>query len=300
MSKGEFAIIGTGQVPTGNFPERSEFEIAYTVAREAIRDAGIDKDEIGAVLCAQHIMSNPDNDYNTEMVFGRLPEADRREELQDNLHDQRRWGLQPRHPQDGGGHPALGRDRYRPCGARTAFQPVHPEPAGRLLLHRRLRRGVGGALRHDLQLTGCHDHPGLHVRHRHHHRTGGRGLRGLSPLGHAAAQRHVQRQGDHHREGGQRTHGVLSADHPDVQRAGGRRQRLHHDHGREGSKGLRQAGLRTGRGLGLLAPHHHPRRHEEPGGHDRTSSAPSPARPTTAAAWAPRTWTPSRSTGPTR
>ncbi len=75
MSKGEFAIIGTGQVPTGNFPERSEFEIAYTVAREAIRDAGIDKNEIGAVLCAQHIMSNPDNDYNTEMVFGRLPEA---------------------------------------------------------------------------------------------------------------------------------------------------------------------------------------------------------------------------------
>ncbi len=41
----------------------------------AIRDAGIDKNEIGAVLCAQHIMSNPDNDYNTEMVFGRLPEA---------------------------------------------------------------------------------------------------------------------------------------------------------------------------------------------------------------------------------
>ncbi len=75
MSKGEFAIIGTGEVPTGNYPERSEFEIAYNVARMAIQDAGIDKDEIGAVLCAQHIMSNPDNDYNTEMVFGRLPEA---------------------------------------------------------------------------------------------------------------------------------------------------------------------------------------------------------------------------------
>ncbi len=75
MSVGEFAIIGTGEVPCGNYPERSEFEIAYTVAREAIRDAGIDKDEIGAVVCAQHIMSNPDNDYNTEMVFGRLPEA---------------------------------------------------------------------------------------------------------------------------------------------------------------------------------------------------------------------------------
>ena len=37
-----------------------------------IKDAGIDKNEIGAVLCAQHIMGN---EYNTEAVFGRLPEA---------------------------------------------------------------------------------------------------------------------------------------------------------------------------------------------------------------------------------
>ncbi len=75
MSTSEFAIIGTGEVPCGNYPERSEFEIAYTVARAAIQDAGIDAKDVGAVLCAQHIMSNPDNDYNTEMVFGRLPEA---------------------------------------------------------------------------------------------------------------------------------------------------------------------------------------------------------------------------------
>ncbi|MFH1149994.1 MAG: thiolase family protein [Actinomycetota bacterium] len=75
MGIGEFAIIGTGEVPCGNYPERSEFEIAYTVARQAIQDSGLDKNDIGAVLCAQHIMSNPDNDYNTEMVFGRLPEA---------------------------------------------------------------------------------------------------------------------------------------------------------------------------------------------------------------------------------
>jgi len=40
MERGEFAIIGTGEVPCGNYPARSEFEIAYTVAREAIRDAG--------------------------------------------------------------------------------------------------------------------------------------------------------------------------------------------------------------------------------------------------------------------
>ena len=75
MGAGDFAVIGTGEVPTGNYPERSEFEIAYEVSRQAIRDAGIDKNEIGAVLTAGHIMSNPDNDYNTEMFFGRLPEA---------------------------------------------------------------------------------------------------------------------------------------------------------------------------------------------------------------------------------
>ncbi len=75
MARGEFAIIGTGEVPCGNYPGRSEFETAYTVARTAIRDAGIDKDDIGAVVCAQHIMSNLENDYNTEMVYGRLPEA---------------------------------------------------------------------------------------------------------------------------------------------------------------------------------------------------------------------------------
>ncbi len=72
MPRGEFAVIGTGEVPCGRYPERSEFEIAYRVAKLAIQDAGIDKDEIGAVLGAAHIMGS---DYNTEMFFGRLPEA---------------------------------------------------------------------------------------------------------------------------------------------------------------------------------------------------------------------------------
>ena len=72
MSKGEFAIIGTGEVPAGNYPDRSEYEIAYMVAKQAIKDAGVDKNEIGAVLLAQHIMGS---EYNTEAVFGRIPEA---------------------------------------------------------------------------------------------------------------------------------------------------------------------------------------------------------------------------------
>ncbi len=72
MARGEFAIIGTGEVPCGIYPQRSEFEIAYRVAKMAIEDAGIDKNQIGAVLNAAHIMGS---EFNTEMFFGRLPEA---------------------------------------------------------------------------------------------------------------------------------------------------------------------------------------------------------------------------------
>ncbi len=72
MGKPEFAIIGTGEVPCGIYPKRSEFEIAYRVAKLAIQDAGISKDQIGAALTAAHIMGS---EYNTEMFFGRLPEA---------------------------------------------------------------------------------------------------------------------------------------------------------------------------------------------------------------------------------
>lgn len=72
MNRGESANIGTDEVPCGNYSDRSEFEIAYRVAKLAIEDAGIDKNEVGAVLCAAHIMGDKDN---TEMVFGRMPEA---------------------------------------------------------------------------------------------------------------------------------------------------------------------------------------------------------------------------------
>ena len=72
MGKGDFAIIGTGEVRHGMFPERSEFEIAYTVARAAVKDAGIEMKDVGAVLTAAHIMGT---EYNTEMFFGHLPEA---------------------------------------------------------------------------------------------------------------------------------------------------------------------------------------------------------------------------------
>ena len=52
MAKGNFAIIGTGEVPCGMYPERSEYEIAYTVARMAVEDARISMKDVGAVLTA--------------------------------------------------------------------------------------------------------------------------------------------------------------------------------------------------------------------------------------------------------
>lgn len=66
MARPEFAIIGTAEVPCGHYPQRNEFEIAYTVARDAARDAGISMDQIGGVVTAAHIMGG---DYNTEMLF---------------------------------------------------------------------------------------------------------------------------------------------------------------------------------------------------------------------------------------
>lgn len=72
MSKGQFAFIGTGEVPCGRYPERSPLEIASRAARLAIEDAGINKNDVDAVLSAATLM---DSGYTTELFFGRLPEA---------------------------------------------------------------------------------------------------------------------------------------------------------------------------------------------------------------------------------
>jgi acetyl-CoA C-acetyltransferase len=72
MSKGQFAYIGTGEVPCGRYPERSPLEIASRVAKLAIEDAGIKKSDVDAVLSAATLM---DSSYTTELFFGRLPEA---------------------------------------------------------------------------------------------------------------------------------------------------------------------------------------------------------------------------------
>lgn len=50
MEKKELAVIGTGEVPTGWFPERSAMDAACDVSKQAIIDAGINKDEIEGVI----------------------------------------------------------------------------------------------------------------------------------------------------------------------------------------------------------------------------------------------------------
>ncbi len=69
--KGIAAIVGTGEVPTGRYAEREGLAIALGAARQAIRDAGIDKDEIDAVLPTAALFSGQ---FNTELVTGRIVE----------------------------------------------------------------------------------------------------------------------------------------------------------------------------------------------------------------------------------
>lgn len=65
------AIVGIGEVPTGNYPERSALEAGAQAARMAVRDSGLDKREIDVVLPAGAIFSR---DFNSDLVFGRLVE----------------------------------------------------------------------------------------------------------------------------------------------------------------------------------------------------------------------------------
>ncbi|MCM2311545.1 MAG: thiolase family protein [Steroidobacteraceae bacterium] len=69
--RGQTAIVGTGEVPTGRFPDRSAIEIALDAARLAIRDAGIDKDEIDFVIPTTAVFSFQ---FSNELTTCRLVE----------------------------------------------------------------------------------------------------------------------------------------------------------------------------------------------------------------------------------
>jgi len=48
--KGKVAIIGIGEVPSGKFPDRPCLQSCVEASRQAISDAGIDKNHIDVVM----------------------------------------------------------------------------------------------------------------------------------------------------------------------------------------------------------------------------------------------------------
>jgi len=69
--KGKVAIVGIGEVPTGKFPEKPCLQNALEACREAIRDAGLKKDEIDTLIPTGTFF---DRRYNTDMVFSKMVE----------------------------------------------------------------------------------------------------------------------------------------------------------------------------------------------------------------------------------
>ncbi len=71
MGRGKIAIIGIGEVPTRIMPERTRWDIIYESCMEAVRDSGLDKNDIEGVIAAspqaqQRLLS--------EISFGKIPE----------------------------------------------------------------------------------------------------------------------------------------------------------------------------------------------------------------------------------
>lgn len=71
MSSGKIAIIGIGEVPTANRPERTHWDIIYDTCIEAIRDAGLHKNDIEGVIS---VAPQAQPKIASELAFGKLPE----------------------------------------------------------------------------------------------------------------------------------------------------------------------------------------------------------------------------------
>lgn len=71
VTRGRTAIVGVGEVPTGRFPGTGAISFALDAARLAIRDAGIDKDEIDVVLPTTAVFSFQ---FSNELTTCRLVE----------------------------------------------------------------------------------------------------------------------------------------------------------------------------------------------------------------------------------
>ena len=69
---GSIAIIGVAELPTRRMPERQRWDMLQDVCIGAIRDAGIDKNDIGAVISVNP-MAQPQ--IALDMALGRVPEV---------------------------------------------------------------------------------------------------------------------------------------------------------------------------------------------------------------------------------
>ena len=72
MTKRGLAIVGIGEVPTLRNPQRTRWDILLDVCMEAVRDAGIDKNRIGAVI-SNNPMAQPS--MQNDMSLGKIPEV---------------------------------------------------------------------------------------------------------------------------------------------------------------------------------------------------------------------------------
>ena len=71
MGKGKIAIIGIGEVPTRSMPERTQWDIIYDTCMEAVRDSGLDKNDIEGVVS---VTPQAQPKIAAELSFGKLPE----------------------------------------------------------------------------------------------------------------------------------------------------------------------------------------------------------------------------------
>lgn len=71
MGKKNLAIIGVGEVPTGTYPGRSQWDIIYETCIQAVRDAEIHKNDVEAVIT---VAPQAQPQLTAEISFGMIPE----------------------------------------------------------------------------------------------------------------------------------------------------------------------------------------------------------------------------------
>ena len=71
MGTDKIAIIGIGEVPTANNPGRTHWDIIYDTCMEAVRDSGLDKNDIEGVIS---VAPQAQPGITAELSFGKLPE----------------------------------------------------------------------------------------------------------------------------------------------------------------------------------------------------------------------------------